>query len=147
MDLSRVVDESLFMLKQHLKSKEIEIQQEILDSPLILQGDQNQVQQLLINLIFNSIEAIEQKGTIIIRARQDGSGESPKFLLEVEDTGAGIPQKELPKIFDPFFTSRKKKGFGLGLFIAKAIVEKHNGTIIASTKVGQGTLMKIELPI
>ncbi|MBW1945954.1 MAG: transporter substrate-binding domain-containing protein, partial [Deltaproteobacteria bacterium] len=147
MDLSRVVDESLFMLKQHLKSKEIKIKQEILDSPLILQGDQNQVQQLLINLIFNSIEAIEQKGTINIRAGQDGGGESPKFLLEVEDTGAGNPEKELPKIFDPFFKKKKKKGFGLGLFIAKTIVERHNGTIIAFTKLGEGTLMKIELPI
>ena len=146
-DLSRVVDESLFMLKQHLKSKEIEIKQDISDSPLTFQGDENQIQQLLINLILNSIEAIEQKGTISIRARGDGAGKSPKILLEVEDTGAGIPEEELPKIFDPFFTSRKIKGFGLGLFIAKTIVERHNGTIVATAKAGEGTLMKIELAL
>ena len=147
MDLSRVIDESLFMLKQHLKRKEVEIEQKISDPPLKLQGDENQIQQLLINLILNSIEAIQHKGTINIRARKDGAGESLRIHLEVEDTGGGIPEEELPKIFDPFFTSRKKKGFGLGLFIAKTIVERHNGTIAAFAKAGKGTLMKIELPV
>ena len=146
-DLSRVIDESLFMLKQHLKKKKVEIQQDISDPPLILQGDENQIQQLMINLILNSIEAIQQKGTINIRARKNGAGETPRIHLEIEDTGGGIPEEELPKIFDPFFTARKKKGFGLGLFIAKTIVERHHGTIAAFTKAGEGTVMIIELPV
>jgi signal transduction histidine kinase len=113
----------------------------------MLQGDENQIQQLLINLVLNSIEAIDEQGTITIRARpQERAGNSPAILLEVEDTGNGIPEEELPKIFDPFFTSRKKKGFGLGLFISKTIVEKHGGAISASSEGGQGPVMKVELP-
>jgi signal transduction histidine kinase len=58
----------------------------------------------------------------------------------------GIPEKDLPRIFDPFFTARKNKGFGLGLSISKRIIEKHNGTIRVESKVGQGTIIFVDLP-
>jgi PAS domain S-box-containing protein len=148
-DLLQLIDQSLFILKQHLKEKRIRIKEEVPNSPLTLLGDENQIQQLLLNLFLNSIEAIEQQGTITIRAREkvDGNSEPRRIHLEVEDTGKGIPEEELPKIFDPFFTSRKKRGFGLGLYISKTIVEKHNGTIVTSSNEGQGTLTTVELPI
>jgi signal transduction histidine kinase len=146
-DLAQVIDESRFIVNQQLKQKQIYIQEEVQDSPLLFQGDENQIQQLLINLMINSIEAIDQQGSITIRARLEENGNPAIIHLEVADTGMGIPAEELPRIFDPFFTSRKKKGFGLGLFISRTIVEKHNGTILATSKEGEGTVVRVELPV
>ena len=106
-----------------------------------------QIQQLLINLILNSIKAVPEEGAIKIRVMLDRDSETKWIRLEIEDTGVGIPADDLPKIFDPFFTARKTKGFGLGLFICKRIVEKHGGTIRVQSSTGSGTLMTVELPV
>jgi PAS domain S-box-containing protein len=146
-DLNVVVEEALFITQTPLKRKKISVRKELSESPVVIQGDVSQIQQVLVNLLLNSIEAIDADGHITVRLRPDGSPDLQAIHLEIEDTGIGIPTTDLAKLFDPFFTARKKKGLGLGLFISKRIIEKHGGTIVASSREGRGTLMRISLPV
>lgn len=145
-DLLSLIDESLSLCKQQLRQKRIHVSREFPENPIFFEGDDNQIQQLVVNLLLNSIQAISEKGTIRIRVRREQDNGTEKIHLEIADTGMGIPEKDLPRIFDPFFTARKNKGFGLGLSISKRIIEKHNGTIRVESKAGQGTIIFIDLP-
>jgi PAS domain S-box-containing protein len=146
-ELNLLVDEALFLMQAPLKRKKILVRKELGEYPVEIQGDASQIQQVLVNLLLNSIEAIDAEGGITVRLRRDGSSDSQRVSLEIEDTGVGIPGADLPKVFEPFFTARKKKGLGLGLFISKQIVEKHGGTMVAWSQQGRGTRMTIALPV
>jgi PAS domain S-box-containing protein len=145
-DLLSLIDESLSLCKQQLRQKRIHVSREFPETPILFEGDDNQIQQLIVNLLLNSIQAISEKGTIRIRVGREQDNGTERIHLEIADTGMGIPEKDLPRIFDPFFTARKNKGFGLGLSISKRIIEKHNGTIRVKSKVGEGTIIFIDLP-
>jgi signal transduction histidine kinase len=145
-DLPQLIDESLSFLKQKLKQKKIKVEKSFPDDPVVILGDENLLQQLLINLLLNSTQAMQHGGKLMIRVAVHQNGKDGRITLEVEDTGAGIPDNDLPKIFDPFFTSRKEKGFGLGLFTSRIIVEKHQGTLSAMSELGRGTVMTVEMP-
>jgi signal transduction histidine kinase len=145
-DLPQLIDESLSFLKQKLKQKKIKVEKSFPDDPVVILGDENLLQQLLINLLLNSTQAMQHGGKLMIRVAVHQNGKDGRITLEVEDTGAGIPDNDLPKIFDPFFTSRKEKGFGLGLFTSRIIVEKHQGTLSAKSELGRGTVMTVEMP-
>jgi PAS domain S-box-containing protein len=146
LDLAALIDECLFSLKQPLKKQGIQVKKELTDSSLVFEGDENMIQQLLLNLLLNAIEAIHDQGTITIRAGRENSGGSAKIHLQIEDSGTGIAEGDLKKIFDPFFTARKKKGFGLGLFVSKRIVDKHGGTILARSEQGKGAVVTVVFP-
>ncbi len=117
--------------------------------PLHIQVDTGQVRQVLINLVRNASESIGRNGTITLRARQDRkhlvNGETDVVILEVEDTGKGIPPEVEKRLFDPFFTT-KENGTGLGLPIAARIVEKHGGILQYQTRLNRGTIFSIVLP-
>ncbi len=111
--------------------------------------DPHQMEQVLINLIQNAAESMERGGTITLRARS-GSARlpgrtGPVVMLEVSDTGTGIPPEVRQRMFDPFFTT-KKEGTGLGLAIAARIVEKHGGSIECRSEVDRGATFVIRLP-
>lgn len=107
-----------------------------------VKGDVNLINQLILNLVINSSEAIgEKKGTIFIRTGRENNS----VYLEVEDTGCGIPEEDLEKIFDPFFTTGGP-GRGLGLTVVKGIVETHKGIIKIKSHTGKGTSVKIFFP-
>ena len=112
-------------------------------------ADPQQIKQVLINLIQNAAEAIGHDGTITLRARRNGAhlknADSDSVVLEVEDTGPGIPRDVQEKLFDPFF-STKDNGTGLGLAISAQIIEKHGGAIEFDTHIGQGTTFRLVLP-
>jgi PAS domain S-box-containing protein len=104
--------------------------------------DPDQIKQVLVNIITNAVEAMLEGGRLLIAAR-----EKDKFLeVEVTDTGCGIPQESMDKIFDPLFTT-KAKGIGLGLPVCKAIIDRHEGNIAVKSKVGEGTTFNIKLPL
>ncbi len=104
--------------------------------------DPGQVQQVLVNIIMNAVQAIPEGGKLTIDAKQ-----RDKFLeVEIADTGCGIPQEAVDKIFDPLFTT-KAKGIGLGLAVCKAIIDRHEGNIEVESEVGKGTTFKINLPL
>lgn len=107
------------------------------DLPEML-GDAGQIQQCLVNLLFNAMEAMPEGGRITIRTRW----EAPRKLirLEVEDTGVGIPEAMTSQIFEPFFTTKKQdKGVGLGLSVVYGIIMEHHGSIRVTSEVGRGS--------
>ncbi|MBN1627741.1 MAG: transporter substrate-binding domain-containing protein, partial [Deltaproteobacteria bacterium] len=146
-DLPLQVDSTLFLLKQKLKQKDIRIKKSYPSEPAVFKGDENLIQQLLINIILNSIQAIKNEGLINIAIRKTGDNGNTKVTLEINDNGVGIPDEDIQNVFNPFFTSRKENGFGMGLFISKIIVEKHHGSISAKSAVGEGTVMTVEFPV
>lgn len=107
------------------------------------------IKQVLINLVRNAAEAIAGEGVVVLRCRPDratlGGTECAVAILEVEDTGRGIPPEVEARLFDPFFTT-KEAGTGLGLSIAARIVEKHGGVLQYQTRVGHGTTFGVVLP-
>jgi signal transduction histidine kinase len=119
----------------------------VVDTPFL--ADTGQLKQVLINLIRNAAESIGQSGTISLRARRDAwrlnSRLTEVVILEVHDTGPGIPPAVQPRLFDPFFTT-KERGTGLGLSIAAAIVRKHGGMLVVRLHPGQGATVGIVLP-
>jgi two-component system sensor histidine kinase PilS (NtrC family) len=122
-------------------------------TPTWIQADLDQMKQVLTNLLINALEAIEGEGTVSVAVRQDrraphGWGRpqgSPRAVLEIVDTGTGIPAQDLEHVFDPFF-STKQGGTGLGLAIASRIVERHGGHLEVESRVGVGTTMRLWLP-
>jgi PAS domain S-box-containing protein len=115
------------------------------DLPMI-QGDFNQLQQCIINLIFNAVDAMPEGGVLRIESSFD-SAESLIHIL-VKDTGCGISREDFPYIFDPFFTTKKEgKGLGLGLSTTFGIIDRHKGTIRVESEPGKGTTFQIALPV
>jgi signal transduction histidine kinase len=114
-----------------------------------VQADPQQIEQVLINLVKNAAESMEHGGTITLRARTDTArlmGRTrPVVIMEVSDTGKGIPPEVQKRMFDPFFTT-KEAGTGLGLVIASRIVEKHHGVLECHSEVNRGTTFTILLP-
>lgn len=114
-----------------------------------LDGDPQQLKQVLINLVQNATKSIGKNGRITLRARDgrltSAHSASPAVVLEVEDSGKGIPAEVQKHLFDPFFTT-EKGGTGLGLPIAARIVERHGGIITFDTQLNQGTTFRIVLP-
>jgi two-component system NtrC family sensor kinase len=103
-----------------------------------------QLNQVFLNMLVNSVQAIEESGEIRIATRT----ENDRIVIEISDTGCGIPEESLGEIFNPFFTTKEVgKGTGLGLSISYAIIEKHNGHIEVRSEVGKGTTFMIFLPI
>ena len=109
-----------------------------------IRGKHADLNQALMNVVSNAIEAIEDKGLVKVSARRDGD----LVLIEVEDDGRGIPDEDLPHIFDPGFTTKGVKvGAGLGLAIAQRILGEHGGRMEARSRVGEGTNVRITLPL
>lgn len=107
----------------------------------IIDCDKDKIEVVFANLILNSIQAMENKGKIIVRI----SEKKEKVVVEIEDNGPGIPSNLQSKIFDPLFTTRQI-GTGLGLPSCKTITTQHNGNITVHSKKGAGTIFRIELP-
>jgi signal transduction histidine kinase len=119
-----------------------------------IEADAQMLQQLLLNLVTNALDAIEGGGEIRIAVQVQGRGQERQgheelVELSVADNGCGIPLEHVPKIFDPFFTSKEVgKGTGLGLPICQSIVEQHGGSIeVNSAGIGQGTTVIVRLPM
>lgn len=136
------------LLGGELRKRNVALQIEASDD-LLVRADRQQISQVLINLVQNAGESIGQDGTVTLGARsgvsQLASGSQPVVMLEVADTGRGIPPEAERRIFDPFF-STKEGGTGLGLAIASRIVEKHGGVIQYSSRKNRGATFTIVLP-
>jgi signal transduction histidine kinase len=109
-------------------------------------GDFNQLQQCVINLIFNAIDAMPDGGTLTLSGRY--AAPNGQVHIIVGDNGPGITPEDLPHIFEPFFTT-KNEGFGVGLGLSTVygIVERHDGKVIVDSRKGQGSTFTIELPV
>jgi signal transduction histidine kinase len=136
----RILQEVHDLLKPQMDKAAIELTLEPSDAAWV-RADTQQIKEVLINLIQNSADSIGRKGAITLRARD----EADAAVLEVADTGKGIPAEVQDRLFDPFFTT-KEGGTGLGLPIAARIVEKHGGQLRYQTQLNRGTTFAIVLP-
>jgi len=142
-DLRKVVDESLSLIQNIARRNNIEIRQEMAALPEV-QSDPAQIKQVFLNLLVNACEAMETGGTLTVRSRE--ATDDRTVVVEVGDTGGGIPEEYLERMFDPFFTT-KGKGTGLGLSVVQGIVQRHGGRIEVDTGPGRGTRMRVILPV
>ena len=144
-DLQRILERSLYLSEQYIKQKQIQVKTYCdNDFPLLL-VDTVMVEQALINLYRNAIDAMETGGTLSITARLL-SREHREAIIEIRDNGSGIAEEDMIHLFNPFFT-QKQYGTGLGLTQVKKIIELHEGTIDISSEKGKGTEVKITLPV
>ena len=112
----------------------------------MVKGDINQLQQCVINLIFNAIDAMPSGGTLWLSANHDLHEKT--VTISVRDTGIGIAEENLPMLFEPFFTTKKEGyGVGLGLSTVWGIMEKHGGTVKVESRPGQGATFKLLFPL
>jgi signal transduction histidine kinase len=136
------LDKTLLITKNKLKNK-VTIHKHYGDIPLI-HCSPSQINQVFLNLLTNSADAIEESGDIILRTR----AENGKVRISVSDTGKGIPADILPKVRDPFFTTKEVgKGTGLGLSIVDQIVSAHGGELLIESQQGKGTTITVVLPV
>ncbi len=139
------VTDSLRLIHDQRLFMNVEVVRELTDEEVLVRADKNQICQVVINLIMNAVDAMEEKGTLTLATRIDETGE--RALLEVTDTGCGIPIENLSKIFDPFFTTKGLgKGTGLGLSMAYGVMEENQGRISVSRTGPEGTTFVLELP-
>jgi signal transduction histidine kinase len=143
-DVNTIISNSLLLLDNKIKLQNIDVVLELQKTIPKIYCDVKQIQQTLIALIINSIEAMPQGGKIDIITQ---SLDHKNVKITVADTGEGISQENLKNIFDPFFTTKEAaKSTGLGLFVAYGIIQEHKGTIEAKSEVGKGTTFHITLP-
>ena len=140
--LNEVVDKSLAILQARFKKGHISAVFDRGEGLPSVRIDIHQIQQVLINLMLNAIQAMEKGGTLTIRTFLEGGG---AVGVEIRDTGVGIPLPYLKKVFDPFFTT-KSEGTGLGLSISLKILENHGATIDVVSKEGEGACFTIHFP-
>lgn len=130
-----------------IEAKGIRFQKELLDIPLIVVADRNKLKRVLDNLIGNAIKYNRENGSILLSQQQDGGG----VLIAIRDTGSGIQKEDLSRVFDGFYrgdSARSNiKGNGLGLAIAKQIIESHRGKIWIKSEKGEGTEVFLYLPL
>lgn len=145
-DLNKILESTLSIIEAQAKVRSVEVFKELgALHPLV--GDQNQMQQVIINLCSNAIDAMPMGGRLLVRTRGHAAENGERIILEIEDNGSGIPKEIRDKIFNPFFTTKEVgKGTGLGLSVVYEIIQKHNGTIELRSEVGRGTTFSISLP-
>jgi len=145
----QLVEETLSLLEEQFVFKNIAVVKNLDQVIPDILGDFNQLQQVLINIVLNAIHAVERKGQIRITLSAVGAKGSQCFVhLEVWDNGVGISKEDLDKVFEPFYTTKTgdEGGVGLGLSIAKQIIDAHNGRITIQSEVGKGTNVSVRLP-
>lgn len=142
--LENIFDQSLRLLQPELAKKQVEVERDFEPHLPLVRVDRDQISQAILNLLLNSLESIDAGGKIRVRLGKRGS--PPRVLLDISDTGRGIPQEDLGKVFEPFF-STKRKGTGLGLAVVHQIVESHGGDITLESREGMGTTFRITLPL
>ncbi|OGW64282.1 MAG: hypothetical protein A3H49_05715 [Nitrospirae bacterium RIFCSPLOWO2_02_FULL_62_14] len=143
-NINDVVERVLVLTEHALDAKQIGLDKQLQRDLPALMVDRHMMEQVLMNLILNAVQAIKDGGTITISTR----AHDRNCEVVVEDTGCGIPAHVLPHIFDPFFTTKGTgEGTGLGLSVSLGIVERHGGRILVDSEVGKGSVFTVCLPL
>jgi PAS domain S-box-containing protein len=141
-----IIDRTLSLIAHDLEMKEIHLKKIIEPNLPDVHCDFQQIQQALLNLMYNASDAMNEGGTLTVAANRKAGAET--FLeVMVSDTGRGVTEEEREKIFDPFFTTKEEgKNVGLGLSVVYGIITRHNGSIELESSVGKGSTFKVSLP-
>jgi two-component system, NtrC family, sensor kinase len=144
-DLNAVVKDTLKLLHNQLKHQRKDLVRVVVEESLpLIRGDESQLKQVILNLLFNAFDATNEKGVIILRTYEH---DQDWVVLSVEDSGLGIPSEHIDKLFEPFFTTKPVgKGVGIGLSTCYNIVHKHGGEILVESEVGKGSTFIVRLP-
>ena len=146
-DLNELIEGSLAFVDRRQAQQSVHLHTHLANGLPRLPLDQEQVSEALINLLDNAVFACRDGGTVTV-STESVEGSEPRVSLEVTDTGEGITADDLTHVFDPFFTTKSVgKGSGLGLAIARRVVEEHDGTIEIQSTPGEGTRIRILLPV
>ena len=144
-DIRTAIDRSLKLLDHHLKMHNIRLETNFESEPLMLFCDPQQIEQALLAIEINAVEAMPDEGVLRVSAERLRGSDAVQIV--VSDTGVGIPEEALPHIFEPFFTTKENgKGTGLGLAVVYGIIERHSGTINVQSALHKGTSFTIMLP-
>src|SRR5215210_6484117 len=112
-------------------------------SNTLVMGDDSELREVLVNMVFNAVDAMPQGGTLTLSAAE----RDDRIEIAISDTGMGMSEEVRSRIFDPFFTTKGKAGLGLGLAVSYGIIRRHEGTVEAESEAGRGTTFKIRLPV
>ena len=140
-NLNTTVEHAVMLARQQVLSQPIKIELQQAPDLAEVEHDSDQIHQLLLNLLLNAVQSIEGAGTVRVEIGSRGGFS----CVTVNDTGRGIPEERLPQIFRPFFTTRGN-GTGLGLSLARRIVDEHHGHIRVTSVVGEGSTFEVLLP-
>lgn len=147
--IDQVIGKVLSFMDHEIKAKGVKVKTELSKDLSPIAGDENLLQQVFVNLILNSLHAMSDGGVISLRVSMMMGTSNPGYILvEIEDNGCGITPEDLPRIFDPFFSTKKRgEGTGLGLSVTYGIIRDHGGSIEVKSHVGKGTTFLLRLPI
>ena len=143
--MQETVDETLNLLQHHDRFKKIKVHREyVYDLPLVW-GNSERLIQVFVALALNALDAMDGEGEM--RVRTESLSDDREVAISFIDTGCGIPQSDLPKIFEPFYTSKLPgKGTGLGLSICYGIIREHGGRVEVDSTIGTGSNFRVVLP-
>jgi two-component system, NtrC family, sensor kinase len=145
-DVNELIQKCILLSRHKVTLQDIEIRTFLDPGPPKVHGDYNQIQQALINLIFNAVDAMPDGGTLSLASILMSSQQTVQ--IRVADTGCGIPREDMDHLFEPFYTTKKEgKGLGLGLATVQGIVERHRGRVCVESESGKGSVFTIELPV
>jgi two-component system, LuxR family, sensor kinase FixL len=145
LDINEVVEESMHLMRSDLLSRQVAVSTDLADALPAVNGDRNQLQQVLLNFVINGCDAMggqQADRRLVVRTHSTPHG---SVEVSVADQGAGIPLPDLDRIFEPFVTT-KSNGLGLGLSICRSIVEAHGGRLWATNNADRGATLHCELP-
>jgi PAS domain S-box-containing protein len=146
-DIKQTVEKTLNLVTNHLYKQKIEPITFLEEHLPKINADPQQLEQVLVNLYLNAIAAMPDSGKLTVEAKVEPvNGSGRMVVITVGDTGFGIEEDDLPKIFQPFFTAKKGRGLGLGLPICARIIQNHGGRIEVESQAGRGTKFKVYLP-
>jgi signal transduction histidine kinase len=147
-----VIDETLALVERQLRQHRVALRTEMDRSLPPVPASADQLKQVFLNLFLNAQEAMPRGGTLYVSTRLSREND-PEFLsgryvlVQVRDTGSGIPADKLPHIFEPFYSTKgETKGTGLGLWVSLGIAQNHGGQIKVRSRPGRGTLFTVALP-
>ncbi len=148
-DVREEVAKTVELTEHHLRKRRVRVEPEFAPDVPLIYADRQQLRQVFLNLFTNAADAMPGGGRLTPRVRPGTLPPArPAVVVEVADTGAGIPPEHLGRVTEPFFSTKPEgKGTGLGLAICKRIVEQHSGTIQIESEVGAGTTVRVTLPV
>ena len=145
LDVCEEIECTLELIRYHLHNRHIAVVRQFAPDVPMVQADRQQLRQLFLNLFTNASDAMSQGGTLTLQVRTDPPGQ--QIEIAISDTGMGIAAEDLPRVMEPFFTTKPEgRGTGLGLPICRRIVQEHQGTLYMVSTVYEGTTVLVTLP-
>jgi PAS domain S-box-containing protein len=143
-DLNGVVRDVAAMLVMAGKLRQVKLNVSLASEPVTVTVNRTRIEQILVNLVTNAVDATPSEGIVTVHVEPTPDGK--RVICEVRDTGSGIAPERLAKIFEPFYTTKGEQGTGLGLPVARDIVEAYGGTLRCQSEPGKGTTFTFDLP-